>query len=688
MVRSHPRLTMNWLPKLVPPVVVQKTVDPAKSSPRVTAGSQNPYTPKGHKPRAPHVPADQLVPHPPAAASHPPGAPRPHPPGGAPHPPPGAAPRRPQSFEDPTSTYGVAPAHNSKAKAYPGGSQTAREHVLQHASSASSVQRSAVSARAAASTAASPRSMMSASELSAEKRKGMERLLDNYQTTFARETLLSEQYDAELVNVKNQLAKVVAGTPPNRITAELAHAERTKAKLERRVGGFEEKLNELDTYNEKLVAMISGLRKQREPHLQSVKHTAFELGRLATEMNLLKAACHKALDERERSVDMLRRAQEESIRDAADFEAHRQALKLESDELDSSIKDTEAILEGKSEKVKRVQCRAMRESRRQREKYEVRFGYLRSQLEGLENDFGKLQSIVGVRMDPQNPQPKEIIQTFAEKERRVASLQTYWELQNDEIHQMQHEVHHMERKAERAAEVSAAHDARINGTQGKQLSLADEEMGMAKALTQFDLVCERIGVMFLLCDCDKEPTAGAFLASKGCSTSTILEYMSCLSSAIDDASRHAKALRDAARSHRSSASRKTNESIAGFLRGPSSVAAAAAAAQALAAGAPDGAPVDVTDASAEARRQLIEELPSLKDMGPDEGDGDDSGQKGRTTRKGSIDTEKRDVAIASWVVRQQAVREAKGVGNTREYYSERKWTPALEDPMPGPQALR
>ena len=231
MVRSHPRLTMNWLPKLVPPVVVQKTVDPAKSSPRVTAGSQNPYTPKGHKPRAPHVPADQLVPHPPAAASHPPGAPRPHPPGGAPHPPPGAAPRRPQSFEDPTSTYGVAPAHNSKAKAYPGGSQTAREHVLQHASSASSVQRSAVSARAAASTAASPRSMMSASELSAEKRKGMERLLDNYQTTFARETLLSEQYDAELVNVKNQLAKVVAGTPPNRITAELAHAERTKAKL-------------------------------------------------------------------------------------------------------------------------------------------------------------------------------------------------------------------------------------------------------------------------------------------------------------------------------------------------------------------------------------------------------------------------------------------------------------------------
>ena len=47
---SRRAATMNWLPP----------VDPAKISPRVTAGVHNPYTPKGMKQRAAHT-APEMV---------------------------------------------------------------------------------------------------------------------------------------------------------------------------------------------------------------------------------------------------------------------------------------------------------------------------------------------------------------------------------------------------------------------------------------------------------------------------------------------------------------------------------------------------------------------------------------------------------------------------------------------------
>jgi len=393
---------MNWLP----PVDAAKTPRGAVTGahpPRAGRG-ENPYIPRGMRQRSTHTAPDRIP--------HPPNAPPPH--------------------ED--SYYGGASgAYSGKGRPHPAGSQTAREAVVANAIQ----QRGSQSARSIASAgASSPRSTayVSDSEIRAAKQKRQERLLDNYQTNFARETLLSEQYDKELETLRSQMSKAAQVAPPGLAVKAEQHAERTKAKLARRVGGFEEKLNELDTYNEKLVATISGLRKQGEPRRKEEKRISAAVEKLNFEMMQLKGTCHKSLDERERCVELLRRVQDESHRDAADFEAHRHSLKLEAEELDRSIKEMEALLDGKQESAKRAQCMHLRDARRKRERLEVRYGYLRSQLEGLENDFVDLQRIVGVHFEPSRPESlQEIIEKFAEKERRVASLQQYWALQADDI---------------------------------------------------------------------------------------------------------------------------------------------------------------------------------------------------------------------------------------------------------------
>ena len=97
------------------------------------------------------------------------------------------------------------------------------------------------------------------------QRKRLERLHDSYQTALSRETLLSEQYDKELVGLRESLQKIAISQPVDRAVAEHNQSLRKRAKLERRVSGFEEKLNELDTYNGKLVDMISTSDARVEP---------------------------------------------------------------------------------------------------------------------------------------------------------------------------------------------------------------------------------------------------------------------------------------------------------------------------------------------------------------------------------------------------------------------------------------
>ena len=144
------------------------------------------------------------------------------------------------------------------------GSLSARAHI--EASSSMPRPSGGRGSSASASMGASPRSAaLSDAALRMAQRKRLERLHDSYQTALSRETLLSEQYDKELVGLRESLQKIAVSQPVDRAVAEHNQSLRKRAKLERRVSGFEEKLNELDTYNGKLVDMISTSGARVEP---------------------------------------------------------------------------------------------------------------------------------------------------------------------------------------------------------------------------------------------------------------------------------------------------------------------------------------------------------------------------------------------------------------------------------------
>merc|ERR1719409_723419 len=106
----------------------------------------------------------------------------------------------------------------------------------------------------------------------------------------------------------------------------------------------------------------------------------------------------------------------------------------------------------------------MRGQRTQKEALEVRYGYLRSQLEGVDRDFRELQRIVGVHFIPSRPETlQEIIDKFVEKEQRVASLQKYWSLQNDEIEKLEQECAEMQAACD-------AEEARLAAERGDKSS--------------------------------------------------------------------------------------------------------------------------------------------------------------------------------------------------------------------------
>ena len=100
----------------------------------------------------------------------------------------------------------------------------------------------------------------------------------------------------------------------------------------------------------------------------------------------------------------MRHVQEDSARDANDFEAMVEMLKRESEEYDAQSRQSQVVLEAATELAKRQQCANMRTGRAHKEKLEVRYGYLRSQLEGVDNDFRELQRIVGVHFQPSHPE--------------------------------------------------------------------------------------------------------------------------------------------------------------------------------------------------------------------------------------------------------------------------------------------
>ena len=558
--------------------------------------------------------------------------------------------------------------------------------------------RSPRSASASASVGASPRGSsvaMTEAAMQSANRKRLERLEDSYRTAFSREQLLSEQYDKELVQVRERLQQLREQAPADLAKAALSKAEKTKVKLERRVSGFESKLNELDTYNFKLVSMIDALRRQNEPHRTSTKRVLEQLDKLALDMTTQKAACHKALDERERIIDQIKHLQDDSHRDALDFEAQVESLKRDSEELDHANANKEAVIDRATELEKRKMCASMRTSRAQKEKLEVRYGYLRSQLEGIDNDFRELQRIVGVHFQPSHPESlQQIIDTFVEKEQRVASLQKYLTLQSDEVETLSHQVTALERQAEAVEAVGAAEaaEAAAAHASNSKKHAADEDGSLDKLSAEFDSLCEGLGRMFQHAGCSSDPS-GAHLATKGCSSSTINDFLSAIASRIDDMGRKAYTLREVGLQAQSRSGRKPTpavEPIRAFLT-PRGSAAAAAPPEAAPSGSDDGGSVAGGTAAAAgggaaaagtapvvlSKEALVakENLPSISDIGP-EADGEAEASEGRRRKgtelkKGAIDREKRDAVIASWVARQQMVRGAQSARpNVREYYDD------------------
>ena len=73
----------------------------------------------------------------------------------------------------------------------------------------------------------------------------------------------AQAYDKELVHVREKLQQLATKAQPDGGKEADLKADRTRAKLERRVSGFESKLNELDTYNSKLVARSVRRRASR-----------------------------------------------------------------------------------------------------------------------------------------------------------------------------------------------------------------------------------------------------------------------------------------------------------------------------------------------------------------------------------------------------------------------------------------
>ena len=368
-------------------------------------------------------------------------------------------------------------------------------------------------------------------------------------TAFSREQLLSEQYDKELVQVRERLMALAQEGLADQSKMALAKAERTKAKLERRVSGFESKLNELDTYNYKLVQMIDGLRRQNEPHRMATKKVAEQLDKMALDMTTQKAACHKALDERERIIDQIKHLQDDSHRDALDFEAQVEALKRDSAELDHANRDKEEVLEGASELEKRKMCASMRRARAQKEKLEVRYGYLRSQLEGIDNDFRELQRIVGVHFQPSHPESlQQIIDTFVDKEQKVTSLQKYLALQQDEIETLSQQLGALDKDADAAqalshAEASAA--AQASASNGQRHEGRTRRCLVLSA--EFDALCAGFMRMFQAAGGERAPGAPA---TKGCSASTIPDFLSAIASRIDETGRRATSFARSGRQRR------------------------------------------------------------------------------------------------------------------------------------------
>ena len=231
----------------------------------------------------------------------------------------------------------------------------------------------------------------------------------------------------------------------------------------------------------------------------------------------------------------------------------------------------------------------------------------------------------------------------------MLSLQKYWAMQNEDVERLQHEVAELNELAERmeageGPETGTSFGSVGSAPQNPRTAFEDEQE--ARKLKEFDKVCVSVERMFHLAECG----GSRALSTKGCSSSTIHEFLSGLDSRLDELDIIAAAMRDHATSSPHQL-RKPNEILASFLD------------------ARQRRPITPTTIDAIKRK-----LPSISDQGAqDEGEGEAQESSRRAMKrefsKGSIDRQKRDEEIALWVQRQEAVRAAQAARpSIREYY--------------------
>jgi len=490
----------------------------------------------------------------------------------------------------------------------------------------------------------SARSGPTDAELREMQYKRSERIHDSYQTALARETLLSEQYAKELSQVKESLAKLQTRQPLTKSHDVEVAALRTRGKLEKRCAGFESKLNELKTYNQKLMEVINGLRKQNEPIRQARVRLHDTGKKLVGEVAHQKQLCNKSLDERERCVDQLRHLKEDSEADQETFMEVLEQLKQESDALDRENRAAMQTLEKATEEAKRQQWSTMRSHRSHKEKLEVRYGYLRSQLEGVDRDFRELQRIVGVHFVPSQPESlQQIINKYVEKEGKIASLLKYSEQQNDEMRALKLSIADAQASLR---EVDGGDGADAGPSKRSDAPDADARRKDAseRQSERFEGVCKLLESMHRAAKCQ----GGRDLETKGCSSSTVADFMSGIATRLDELQMVAASMREHATNYRGS--RKSNEVFDAFLKPALSVGG--------------------EEQPTETVKRI---LPSMSDQGPDQ-DGETDAQERARTRdagKGAIDRQKRDEVIAAWVGRQRTMKGGVSARpSIRSYYEE------------------
>ena len=340
--------------------------------------------------------------------------------------------------------------------------------------------------------------------------------------------------------------------------------------------------------------------------------------------------------------------------------AQRRSLKEKSDKLDWQGRQLMERLEDWTENDKRKQYVAMRSARVKKEKLEVRYGYLRSQLEGIDRDFRELERIVGVRFVPSKPESlQEIITKFLEKEAKVASLQQFWGMQNEEIEVQSEEIERLEletsRLATEAASASAAAAEHAEVVEAPRRRVEAEQRAAAETLVRnFEGACKSVGGIVALAECEVEPA----LVTKGCSASTISGFLSALDQKMDELEVLCVTLRDLyAEQEKAERLAMEAENLHDDedeelpdQRRPTAIVLQDFLARSTTRnlGPPQFAPRGPESA-----------LPNVSDRdGHDDGDGEaQETRRSPTRRKGAVDREARDKQIVDYACRQRQIRE-------------------------------